>query len=317
MPFSNVTYTDLDDLMTKFVAFAVTNGWTQDDLDLASNEAAISKGTKFMSWSWDVGQSRIFWFQALGFTGGNSPGNHPNDAGPQTGNARGTVIADGPANADFFSGVESGSEYLIAAVERAPGLYTYWAFGDLIKVGDWTGGEFLGKQSWPGHGSAGADQDAPFDARNIPLLDSLHSEGGQGDTVHIEGVHSQPALEKWGEMRGSGSTNTDRNGEPRALLEGASRGGPWFNSLNFLEVQPTNGFIPLQPWPIHYRSAAQWTLLGFIPGMRGLKIRFITSREEFTLGSDVWKAYPWVKKSDADSGTPESENEGMAFLKTP
>lgn len=312
-------YVDLDDLMTQWTTFAVANGWTLDDLDTAANEAAMHKGTVFAQWIWDPGAARMFHFQSLSWDG-STPGLNPDDAGPQgviTSQQRATIITNAGGFADFFSGTESGAEFLVCIAEESPDLFRMWMLGELIKVGDWTGGEFLASQSWPCHNSVSADQDNPFDARNKTLFDGFTTQGNQGCTLHLEGVHEQPVSQKWGMLSSFASNGNDRAGVARATIEGPGRQGPWFSSLNWLQAQPNTGFVPLQPYPLHYRNGGNWTLLGFAPGIRGLRISLISPREEFTLGGDVWKAYPWVKKSFANTNTPESDDQGIAFLKTP
>ena len=314
-------FVDTDDLFTQWTTFAVANGWTLDLLDttpaLAGLEAAMHKGTIFAQWIFDQNAARLFHFQSLSYDS-SSPGNNPDDAGPAgaiPSQQRATIIGNGAGTADFFQGTEGGSEFLLCIAETAPDLFRMWMLGEVIKVGDWTGGEFVAAQSWPEHGSFSAVQDAPFDARNRTLLDASHENGAQGDTIHMEGVHGFAG--KWGSVAGIGSPGSDRSSTARAFIEGSIRDGPWWSSLYWLQAQPNTGFIPLIPCPAHYRTGGQWTLLGFFPGIRGLRITFIASREEFTLGGDTWKAYPWVKKSFAGGGGPESEDHGIAILKTP
>lgn len=314
-------YTDMDDLFTQWFSFATSNGWTQDLLDLTPAlpglEAALHKGTIFAQWIFDSGNARLFHFQSLAYNG-SSPGNNPDDAGPFgtiPSQQRATIIGNGAGTADFFQGTENGAEFLFCVAEESPDLFRMWGLGSLIKVGDWTGGEWVASQSWPIHGSVFAQQDAAFDSRNKTLFDGRHGQGGQGCTLHLEGFHG--LVGKWGMMGSSASPASDRSNTARAVLEGPGRDGPWFQSLNYITAQPNTGFLPLQPYPIHLRTGGQWTLLGFAPGIRGLRITFISPREEFTLGADVWKAYPWVKKSFANAGGPESDDQGLAILKTP
>lgn len=325
MPSSTgVAYTDLDDLMVKWFAFAVVNGWTQNQLDTSpptGGSGSISKGGLFTQYIWETLTARLFHFQSLSFDG-STPGLNPDDAGPFgniTSQQRGTIIGDGPGTADFFFGTEAGADYLVCIAETQPDLFRYWAIGELIKVGDWTGGEWSAQQSWPAHQSVSADQDAPFDSRNQVMFNARFGDvGGQGGVLHLEGVPGQASPSKWGEFRGSGNASSDRNGDNRTILEGQTRDGPWYSSMFWLAANPNNGFVPLMPLPVNMRSGAAWTLLGFIPGLRNLNITFISPREEFTLGADVWRAYPWVKKSNALGGGPESGlANGWAVLKTP
>lgn len=331
MPSSlGVTYFDFDELFAKWSIFAQANGWTESEYEAASTRPGLNDGLlslnkagMFGGWRWNISAARVFHFQALGSGSGGGPGTNTDDAGPDLGgidpptNGRATIMTNATGTADFFSGTEGGSEYLalVAEASSSPLLFRMWMIGELIKIGDWTGGEFLASQSWPMHNSVSADPDAAFDARNKTMFDAFMLDGNQACTLHMEGVHGFAG--KWGQMGSGAATRQDRSGADRAKLEGAARDGPTFNSLNWLTVQPNNGFVPLQPYPIYYRTGGQWTLLGYAPGVRGLRITFISPQEEFIAGADTWKAYPWVKKSFANSNTPESDDQGLALLKTP
>ena len=326
-----VSYFDFDDLFGKWATFAVANGWTLNEFEAASSRPglndglmSLSKGTMFGGWRWNLSFARVFHFQALGFGGVGGPGTHLDDAGPNIGpfdtpttNGRGTIMTNAAGTADFFSGTEGGQEYLAIIAESGVNslLFRMWMIGEIIKVGDWTGGEFLASQSWPCHNSISADSDAAFDKRNKTMFDGFHDQQNQGCTIHLENIHGFGG--KWGQLGSSASVGQDRSGAARIAIEGPARDGPTFNATNWLTVQPNNGFVPLQPYPMYLRQGGQWTLLGYAPGIRGLRITFISPKEEFLAGADTWRAYPWVKKSFANTNTPESDDQGLAILKTP
>lgn len=307
------TYSDIDDLMSQWFSFAVTNGWTQDEYDPISTgdgHGALSKGSIFAQWDWST-SGRLKHYMSTSFSGGTDPGFQTGDAGPFSGE-RSTLMSFGSGTADFFAGTEQSAEYLVCVAEDSPERFRMWYVGELIKIGDWDGGQIGGNQSWPIFNSFSPILDSAFDSRNKTLFDSIMQENNAGDVVKLDPVEFGFA---WGMVGADANPGQDALQNARAPVEGSGRGGPWYSMLNWASAQPNTGFVPLQPQPLHLRSGTSWRLLGFVPGLRGLRITFISPREEFTLGSDTWKAYPWVRKSFANSGTPESDDQGLAFLK--
>jgi len=86
--FETGTATGIADLLTKLGTFAtaVAGVWVQDQLDTVGGSFALHKSTGgveiWVSFRWDVATPQhLSVHQALGYTGGNQPGNHPNDSG--------------------------------------------------------------------------------------------------------------------------------------------------------------------------------------------------------------------------------------------
>ena len=312
MPFSQVSYTNMDDFVTQMDTFLVANGWTQDDLDTVANEAAWHKGTVYFQITWDE-VNRMAIYQSLSYDG-SAPGANPDDAGPLSG-IREVLWSNAAGVADFFSGTEQGSEFFFVAIEYSPGLYAFLGAGDIIKKGTWTGGEFLTHQEWS---IAGGALDDPFNSAANVLVDGRYTGNGQqATTMHIEGWPAQVAGRKWAAVGGNMSdSNDDRAGNDRELWLGGMRDSMVANAFDFLDFQPNAGFVPLQTIEV-WRRTNGFRLGGFIPGLRGLKITNIDVREELTVGADTWRAYPWVRKTNVGGGQKESENFGLAILKTP
>src|SRR5688572_20057681 len=83
MAYQTGTASSLSDLMSQLNTFAVANGWTSDELDTASSprEMAIHKGSIYVSFAWTTTPLHLSVHQALGYTGGNRAGTHPDDSG--------------------------------------------------------------------------------------------------------------------------------------------------------------------------------------------------------------------------------------------
>jgi hypothetical protein len=315
--FSSGTATGHEALITALFSFATSNGFTQDQLDTAADEAALHKtagGNAYFSFDWDA-INRIGLWHAKGYTGGQSPGNHPNDSGNGRSGDRVLLLNETAYNYDFFS---DGSTYVHAVIEtQSPALnFVHLSFGMVEKKGDWTGGSYIAGTAW---GIQSADTADPFAGHNL-LWDCLQNNSGNVcSTVNIEGLPNQAASGKYGVIAGSLSfiqTGTDGDAIDRELLHGSMRGGFMYNDFNFLPANPNNGFVPEWPLEFWYREDSSiWRRLGVVPGARGINITNLSPKEEFTLGADTWRVYPWIQKSSTGTGSESGLSNGIAYLK--
>lgn len=326
MAYQQGTATSQQDFLDKLFTFLVANGWTQDDWDTGNQEAAIHISTVYVSFRWDAVASTggISIHQALGYTPGNTPGNHPNDSnnGQKTGATITTQrrldrIGNGPFTNHYF--FTDGSSYAHAVLEYAPGLFRHMSFGILEKVGTWTGGEYACGHVW-GAGATVADNPkatthhVPFDAANTTVFNI-------GCTVHAESFPNEPDPDtKWLVLwAGTTSVGNDSDGNPRMRGIGGVRDGFLQNALGRIRANPNNGYVPMIPIQVFYResvtSPQDWRLIGYAPNMRVINIGNMEPGEEFTVGSDDWKVFPWVRKQYNLDDTDESWNAGFAYMK--
>lgn len=309
MTYSSITYTDMDDFFTQVDSFLTANGWTQDEFTTASNRAAWHKGTVYVQITWDA-VSAMAMYQSLSWDG-SAPGSNPDDAGPLSGTRR-MLFGNAPAQAELFSGTEQGAEYFFAAIEYTTGRFSQFGMGELIKKGDWTGGEWSAVNQW---GFGGGAQNGPDDTRHTVLFDGQYDDSSEhAAVIHQEGWPSQAAGRKWGAIFGNNNDGgDDRAGNERDKWIGGFRDSFNHNTFHFLAFQPNSGLVPLVPIELWRREGA-YRLGGFVPGIRALNITNIDVREELVVGADTWKVYPWAGK--AASGSFHSGLDGgMAILK--
>lgn len=313
MAFTSGTAIGHEELITDLFAFATSNGFTQDQLDTGLDEAALhltAGGNAFFSFTWDE-INRIPLYHAKGYTGGESPGDHPDTSG--TGDDRFLLLNETAYNYDFFG---DGSTYVHAAIEtQVPALnFVHLSFGLIHKKGDWTGGSYMAGTAW---GFNGGITTSPLDNRHNVLWDGRNeSSGVSTSTLNMEGLPDQTVNGKYGVIGGEiTNTGVDGNGVDRELLNGGVRGGFLYNHLNFLEANPNNGFVPLWPIEIWYRNGSTWRKLGNAPDVQGVNIRNLSPREEFTVGANVWKVYPWIQKAETGTGSESGLTNGIAYLK--
>lgn len=337
MAYQTGTATSQEDLITQLFTFATGNGWTQDELDLANNRGSLSNGGVFVHFRWDGtesgGADNIAMTQSLGFAGtGLAIDAHTNDSGngqdgpDLSSERRVSGIGNGPFTSyDFFLGTSP--NYLYVVLEYAPGLYRHFGFGNIVKIGDWTGGEFCGGHVWE---EDGVSDDDPDGTRHTILCDGLHTstsgvEELEPATLHVEGLPSQPGSPgRWANV-GNGNNSdwrdVDGNGEDRAAVTGGIRGGYWIRHFGWTTANLLNGFVPLIPVPMVYEvigtSPTQYILLGFLPDVRHVQMKFFSPGQTVTVGSDTWHIFPGVRKRNQQDNQSETRNMGIAYKQVP
>lgn len=319
MSYQSGTATSLADLISQLFSFATgTPGWTQDQLSTGSGKAAIHKGSCYASFRWDTGTPLVLgMYQALGYTGGNDPGTHPNDSGyGAVGSTNAALlggrcvndIGNGPFPSYSFFGTGT---YIHVAVETSTDVYRHFGFGSIDKVGNWTGGEYVYGQYWDGAG--------PLGTQGTTLLDGIFNTGTEtrASTLHAEGLPGEGGSSKWMELSDFNSApGNDTAGNPVILGHGGFRGGPIARHFGAFFAGSTSGLIPTYPIGAFYRriSTAQAYFLGYMPDVRGANIHLIAPKDEITIGSDVWKFFPLAQKTTA-AVTNRSYNSGIAYKK--
>jgi len=228
--FQTGSATSISDLISQLFTFATGNGWTQDQLSTGTGQAAMHKGNVFVSFRWATSSPTVLGiYQALGYTGGNQPGQHPNDSG--SGAVSGTdgtiaternvgLLGNGPfPSYSFFLGASP--DYIHVAVEAQSTIFRHFGYGNLVKQGDWTGGEYC-------YGHFFSSNNVVDTSATI-LLDGLNSAGSSDklSTLHIEALPNMNASSKWGTCQGSATLPAnDPAANPRYIIQGGYRGGP-------------------------------------------------------------------------------------------
>jgi hypothetical protein len=317
---------DQQAFLTALDAFAVANGWTEDEWSVGNKRLCIHKGTVYIQFRWDAVASTgcIAIYQSLGYTGGNAPGYHLNDSGngqisvnPITSGRRLQVIGNG-AFTNYYFFTDAASPYIHVVLEYAAGVFRHMTFGLINKIGDWVGGEYCSAFAWnlvtnpsvitySGHY-------AMFDAYGLTTI-------WDTGTLHLEGMPNEGGTSKWALIANTtaGGANIDRASIARYVVQGGLREGPLNNVMCAMAANPNNGFVPMQPLWLAYRdrttSPESHYLLGTIPDLRFINIKYLDPAEEFTVGAETWKVFPWIKKQNLGGTNVESKNMGLAYRK--
>lgn len=335
--FINEQLTTLQDLITKLDAFITANGWTQDQADTTNKKFAWHRGSNYISVRWSTTSPTAFGiYHALGYTGGNDPGNHPNDSG--NGAISGTDATILTARhvpctntpVQYWAFMDSSNDFVHVVVQRnATPEYVHFGWGKIDKIGDWTGGEYCYGFM---HATAGSS-DVAMSPNTTVLLDQLLSSTGGtvtnpqlfAATLHAEGLPSQPGAGsgKWlVSLRSdhpSGSLGNDRGGTARGHLLGGFRAG--FTAVPFGRFSGVSdkGLMPMYALVPSYfeRTSGDIRILGFVPNVRGASIEFFAPGDSVTIGSDTWLIFPVFRKWLSGGLTATSAYQGIAYKKVP
>jgi hypothetical protein len=313
----------LDDLLSKLFTFATANGWTQDQYSSGTGQAAMHKNSVWVSFRWNTTTPLVLGiYQALGYTGGNQPGNHPDDSGNGSVSSTNSVLDDercvndignGPFPAYYFFENDASPAYISVVVEISTDVYRHFGYGEIIKTGDWTGGEYCYGQV---HLSA-----SPNAIADTCGLDGLFSATGtsarRAATIHLEGLPAQGGTGKWGQVWGSASAiPNDRAGIAKIDVQGGFRGGPVARHFGKYSAGTQSGLIPMYTTPLFYkdRTNSRIYFLGFRADVRGINMKFFAPGDEVVIGSDTWCIFPYSQKIDTGI-TNGSYNSGIAYKK--
>ncbi|KKL70914.1 hypothetical protein LCGC14_2100140, partial [marine sediment metagenome] len=159
MAVHNATCTSIVDLITQLDTYLSTRGWTADHLDVTTTagtggEWAMTKANVRFATSWDSANSginlSIYQYSDQAYVIADRPWGQDHDSGngfagttPDSSidNSRHVVLHATPLQFWVFDN-ESGENYAHIVVETSTGTFTHFGFGNLIKKGDWVGGEY-------------------------------------------------------------------------------------------------------------------------------------------------------------------------------
>lgn len=322
MAFSTGTASTMSALITALDTFIVANGWTQDQLNTAGGQAAWHRSATgvelWLSVRWDTSSpNHLGIYQALGYTGGNQPGQHPNDSGNGAVGSTNAVIDDerhvdslgaGPYTYWFFEQ----DYYVHVVVESAADVFKHFGCGAIEKTGDWTGGEYA-------YGQRKASSGATSIGDTL-LLDGLYAETtslqeSRAATLHVEGLPNQVASGKWGNVwAATTGAENDTAGIAKVNIQGGFRGGPTAYQFARYSAGSSSGGIPLYPIELYYRDVANFRVyyMGRMKDVRGVNIRNFAPRDTVVIGSDTWYLFPSQQKT-IGSTSQGTQNQGIAY----
>lgn len=331
MAFQTGTSTSIENLMQQLSTFLQANGWTEDFAVTGDpGTIAFSKNSIFVSFQYSetavsgatTGFMACYAARANDTVDTADPWLSTDDSGAGEASNNVNSLSNGlsvnnfagPHTAFFFFENNASPAYCHVAVEVDAGRYRHFGFGEIDKVGDWIGGEYIfGEFIFDG-------QDDPKSVFNDFGMDSTRSQGQfriVGSVMHIEDHVGEPdPATKWGVWH-NGSGDTDRGGTARWRLVGGHRYSPEFAAQYWIRASEANAFKPMAPISVKALNTAPVPdaqyLLGYVADQRLVNIGNIDPGQIISIGGDDWYFFPWVRKRFLDDGTEESRNYGIAY----
>lgn len=332
MAYETGTAGSAPDLLDKFAAFAAAQGWTINRNIVAGTgrELCIAKGAAYFNFRAYQNETMI----VNGSSGSGKYGVSLNGSdGYATGNAwdrqpgyplRGSVsggdqghammplvTTTGPFPAYHFFAPDTKSLY--CELEATAGVFLRFGCGslDLLNPAAPGGGRFFyatgGKHvtngtayyDWLGNdmdNSGYALELVPFRSADVMAT----SNGMQGSMVRA----AFGSFDNW-----AGSGISPSTGYQGMVCQG---GGCHDKVLRDYSPSPLNGIGLLLPNIVSLNIGGEFlSPIGVVPGIRYMDMSYYLPGDEFTLGADTWKVFPWYQKGGL------SANRGIAYLKAP
>lgn len=309
MTYQKVSITSGYDLLQSLATFATNLGWT---IDLNQQRASdntywrltLNSGGTHISL---VGNDTEILMNAHRSFDGTKDWNNQPDQYYQSVNydkAEGRVwLRVNPLLSVHFFGSMTPEPYIYAAIECSPGYYRHMLFGNLQKFGTSLGGFFFT--------TGGCDQNAFYSSASITYNVYPFTYNSNTDISRNGGIDCQDAsgVKQWGSFNKdtyfpSGVWSSELNNE---ILAGIAQ----FNGRSILS--PPVIMIGL--------SSTQYVPFGVPPNVRFVNMNLFSPEDELTIGTDIWKVFPLIRKaapSGQTNGGPSEEGStifGIAYLK--
>lgn len=328
MAFQTGTSTSIENLLTQLSTFLQANGWTETFFNTITGDVGsigFSKNSIFVSFQYteatDGGTMAVYNATAADPSPTTDPWTATGDSGngfksntPTTfDQGRSVNQFAGPHTAFLFFERDSAPAYVHVVVEVDAGRYRHFGFGEIDKIGDWSGGEYVYAQKWDQTLSridqpASGFHDIGIDATTIQ---------SQGATMRISGYPGEPDVAtEWAHFVDTGAGN-DTAGNPRWEAIGGWRGTREFSAFHGIRISLGSAYKPLIPCPLELLDRGPVPDLvrriGFQSDVRMVNIANIDPGQVINIAGDDWHFFPWVRKQFLENNTEESWNAGVAY----
>lgn len=214
----------------------------------------------------------------------------------------------GPFASVFLFGEAGDTPYVHVVFDTGSSLFRHLSFGELKKIGSWTGGTF-------------------FDALNINTSSGQNANPTTSNH-HVLFSDNDSGNSSKGGVRCDISPST---GIFAAISGSAVSGVPYRaaggvvsnrDNLGFYlaGVNSWSGVTPLRQIKLRVeRGSGFFSEIGYVPGIRMVNIARWAPGDEFSIGPDTWKVFPWWRQGvrpSGDTSSAYSGNYGFAYKKT-
>lgn len=304
MAYQQTTASSVEDLINKLATFAAGLGWTIHRNTLVTTNRTLSirrSGDYIHIYNSDTTNVRIR--ASTGIDTGVAVSSQP---GVSTQEAVMNCQA-GPFTNVFFFGANTPSEHIYTVVDGGSVGLRHMAIGELTKIGAYTGGTFFDAMNISTSSFYNATVSSSY--HHVMFDSATSSNNGLRGAVRIDadGLTSNYAPM----TAATDTTNKVTNGGMRASRTEEG----FYNS----SVNSWSGVTPLQPIKVRFeRDSDFFSEIGIVPNLRFVNMSRWAPGDEFTIGADTWKVFPWWRQGTRPSGdttTSYSNQYAFAYLK--
>lgn len=328
MAFQTGTSTSIENLLTQLSTFLQANGWTEEFFNTITADVGsigFSKNSIFVSFQYteatDGGVMAVYQATAADPSPTTDPWTATGDSGNgnQTNTpasfdlGRSVNLFAGPHTTFFFFENDSAPAYVNIVVEVDAGRYRHFGFGEIDKIGDWSGGEYVFAHKWDQNSSRIDDPRSGFHDIGI----DANTFQAQAATMRVSGYPGEPDVAtEWANFI-DGNAGNDSAGNPRWEAIGGWRGSREFSAFHGIRISLGSAYKPLIPVPLELldRGPAPDLVrrVGFQADVRMVNIANIDPGQVINIAGDDWYFFPWVRKQFLKNNTEESWNAGVAY----
>lgn len=302
MAYLQTTATSVSDMLDTISAFAVNLGWTvarNDTFTSGSNTRRILSLSRagydhahFFSQLNSGQKNAIFTMRSIGLS---TSGDYTTN--PQRSTISETNLLSGGPYVNFWLFGESGANpYIHCVIEYAAARYRHFGVGELLKKGSWTGGAYCYGHRW----SQASGVDSPTNnAHNKPFCEhgvsvdngAVRCNDSDATANNISGVDNSYLPYSYLASRRVMTGFTVGNTSSTFTYVDIGMGLQNFTFSNYNQrVQ----MIRLK----HFVTVASnyYRHIGEPPAVRAVNINPFQPGQEFNIGPDTWKIFPFVRK---------------------
>lgn len=324
MAYLLTTATSVNDIFNTIATFAAGIGYTVQRNNTftsgANNRRMLSLSHTtgdyvhfFSEASTTTNKTQVFCMRSIGIDTAGDFLAQPNRGTYSSNN----LLSAGPYVNFWLFGENGANPYIHCVLEHASGRYRHFGVGELVKMGTWTGGSYNYGTNWA---QGASEAGSPTDTQHNTPLSECNSSSTQTTNVScircdnsdatansISGVDDRYLPYNTGSSRRCNTGFRGTNNGMRYLDNGMGISGYAFSNYN----QRTH-LLHLR----HFVTVAAnyWRQIGEPPALRALNINPFVAGEEYTIGSDIWKVFPLVRKG-VISGQESSGIYGLAYKK--
>lgn len=328
MAFQTGTSTSIENLLQTLSTFLVANGWTQDFATTGDpGRIGFSKNSVFVAFQYTEATDNgvMAMYQSTSNDDGTSVWLSTGDSGNGVASAVASTFDTqrcvnefaGPHSNYWFFENDSSPAYCHVVVEVDAGRFRHFGFGEIDKIGDWTGGEYAYGHYWS---QVTTFIDDPKASGHHIGLDAIGIGGSQNypATMRIDGHTGEPsAATIWASLRMDSTPGNDRAGNARWSALAGWRSGREFNTVCGIRISQAVAYKPLVPIAmdvVNFGSVPDAVYrVGYQADVRMVNIGNLDPGQIINIAGDNWYFFPWVRKQFLLNNTEESWNAGVAY----